>query len=191
MIRIRFLRGLFQGNALSPLLFVLAVAPLSLLLWIAGGYSIAHHASPVTHLLFMDDLKVFEQSRTELESTLEVVEGMAKAVGMYLGVGKCAVRQLGGTTSDSGDIAELAGRSYRYLGVEQVFGPRSRETKDRAVLEYLRRGHVVWSSSLLAVAKVRAHNSWVVSVLRYTMPLVDWFRRELDQLDVRTRALLT
>ena len=74
----------------------------------------------------MDDLKLFEQSRTELESTLEVMEGLAKAVGMHLGMGKCAVahlrvgrvRQLGGTTSDSGDIAELAGRSYRYLGVE-------------------------------------------------------------------------
>ena len=59
------------------------------------------------------------------------MEGLAKAVGMYLGVRKYAVanlrtgrvRQLGGTTSDSGDIAELAGMSYRYLGVEQVFGP--------------------------------------------------------------------
>ena len=50
---------------------------------------------------------------------------------------------------------------------------------------------MVWSSSLSAVAKVRAHNSWVVSALCYTMPLVDWLRRELDQLDVRTWALLT
>ena len=41
----------------------------------------------------------------------------------------------------------------------------------------------MWSSSLSAAAKVRAHNSWVV-------PLIDWFRRELEQLDVRTRALL-
>ena len=92
-IRIRFLRGLFPGDALSPLLFVLAVAPLSLHLWIAGGYSTDHHASPVTHLLFIDDLKVFEESRIEL-STLEVVEGLAKVVGMYLGVGKCAVAHL-------------------------------------------------------------------------------------------------
>ena len=198
-IRVRFLRGLFQGDVLSPLLFVLPVAPLSLLLGIAGGYNTAHNARLVTHLLFMDDLKVFEQSKAELESTLEVVGKLARVVGMYLGVGKCAVahiragrvQQLGGATSDSEDINELNGKSYRSLGVEQVFGPRSRETKDKVVQEYLRRGQVVWSSSLSAAAKVRAHNSWVVSVLRYTMPLVEWFRRELEQLDVRTRALLT
>ena len=114
-IGIQFRRGLFQGDALSPLLFVMAVAPLSSHLQIAGGYSVAHHASPITHLLFMDDLKVFEESKAELESTLEVAEGLVRAVGMSLGVRKCAVahlraevaRQLGGATSSDGEIEEL------------------------------------------------------------------------------------
>ena len=57
--------------------------------------------------------------------------------------------------------------------------------------EYLRRGLVIWSSSLSAAAKVRAHNSWSVGVLQYTMPLIGWFQRELQQLDIKTRALLT
>ena len=62
-IGIQFRRGLFQGDALSPLLFVMAVAQLSSLLGIAGVYSVAHHASPITHLLFMDDLKVLRNQR--------------------------------------------------------------------------------------------------------------------------------
>ena len=177
-IGIQFRRGLFQGDALSSLLFVMAVAPLSSLLGVAGGYSIAHHASPITHLLFMDDLKVFEESKAELESTLEVAEGLARVVGMSLGVRKCAVahlragvpRRLGGATSSDGEIEELGERSYRYLGVEQVIGPRSRETKDRVIQEYLRRGLVVWSSSLSAAAKVRAHNSWAVGVFDTPCP---------------------
>ena len=90
-IRIQFRRGLFQGDALSPLIFVLAVALLSSFLRIAGGYSVAHYASPVTHLLFMDDLKVFEESKAEVESTLEVAERLARAVGMSLVARKCAV----------------------------------------------------------------------------------------------------
>ena len=36
----------------------------------------------------------------------------------------------------------------------------------------------MWSSSLSAAAKVRAHNSWAVGVLRYAMLLIEWFRRE-------------
>ena len=100
-------------------------------------------------------------------------------------------RRLGGATSSDGEIEELGERSYRYLGVEQVIEPRSRETKDRVIQEYLRRGLVVWSSSLSVAAKIRAHNSWAVGVLRYTMSLVGWFRRELQQLDVKTWALLT
>ena len=48
-IRVQFRRGLFQGDGLSPLLFVMAVAQLSLLLGIGGEYSVAHSAS---HILF-------------------------------------------------------------------------------------------------------------------------------------------
>ena len=74
---VRFRRGLFQGDSLSPLLFVLAVAPLSSFLGLAGGFSSPHHESPVTHLLFMDDLKVFEESKVELDSTVEGVQGLS------------------------------------------------------------------------------------------------------------------
>ena len=39
----RFRRGLFQGDSLSPLLFVLAVAPLSSCMGLAGGVSSPTH----------------------------------------------------------------------------------------------------------------------------------------------------
>ena len=103
---------------------------------------------PVTHLLFMDDLKVYEESQVELESTLEVVEGLADAVGMTMGVRKCAeahlragrVRQRGGASTSRSDIREMGrGDTYKYLGVQQVFGPCSRDTKTTVVAEYL--GH--------------------------------------------------
>ena len=69
-------------------------------------------------------------------------------------------------------------------------GARSRETKDRVVQEYLRRAQAVWSSPLSAGAKVRAHNSWTVSVLRYHMALLDWGRRDLELVDRQTRAVM-
>ena len=152
--QVRFRRGLFQGDSLSPLLFVLTVGPLSSYLGLAGGVQNAHHGSPITHLLFMDDLKVFEKSQEDLEAAVEGVEGLSAAVGMTLGAGKCAVahlragrlRQRGGVELQGEDIEEISGSTYRYLGIEQVIGTRSRETKDKVVREYLRRVQAVWSS---------------------------------------------
>ena len=53
-----FLQGIFQGDSLSPLIFCLALVPLSSCLQRAGvGYVIRRHR--VSHLLYMDDLKVY------------------------------------------------------------------------------------------------------------------------------------
>ena len=62
---------------------------------------------------------------------------------MTLGTRKCAVahlrggqvRSLGGVELRRSEIRDLAGGSYRYLGIDQVFGARSKETKDRVVQE--------------------------------------------------------
>ena len=81
---VSFKRGLYQGDSLSPLLFALVVSPLSSLLGVAGGFHSAYHRSPVTHLMFVDDLKIYEESAAELQSTLEVAEGLSVAVGMTL-----------------------------------------------------------------------------------------------------------
>ena len=129
---------------------------------------------------------------------MEGVEGLSTAVGMTLGAGKCAVahlragrlRQRGGVEFQGDDIEEISGSTYRYLGIEQMIGTRSRETKDKVVREYLQRVQIVWSSPLSAGAKVRAHNSWAVAVLRYRMAPLVWGRRELHKLDVDTRALM-
>ena len=42
------------------------------------------------------------------------------------------------------DIEEISDGTYRYLGIEQVIGTPSRETKDKVVQEYLRRAQIVW-----------------------------------------------
>ena len=81
---VSFKIGLYQGDSLSPLLFALVVSPLSSLLGVAGGFHSAYHRSPVTHLMFVDDLKIYEESAAELQSTLEVAEGLSVAVGMTL-----------------------------------------------------------------------------------------------------------
>jgi hypothetical protein len=65
-IGIRLKRGLFQGDSLSPLVFWLCVAPLSHALSERKGFNSNYQVKTITHLMFMDDLKLYEESKGEL-----------------------------------------------------------------------------------------------------------------------------
>ena len=72
---IRIERGIFQCDSLSPLWFCLALNPLSTLLEGSGlGYRLKRGGQVISHLLYMDDLKLFAPSKLQLmELTLLVV----------------------------------------------------------------------------------------------------------------------
>jgi len=60
-------RGIFQGDSLSPLLFIMTMLPLSILL--RKERKFGYEMSPVTkinHLFFMDDLKLYGKSEREI-----------------------------------------------------------------------------------------------------------------------------
>ena len=51
--------GIFQGYSLSPLLFVVALIPVTIILrTLKQGYSFGKGKERLNHLLFMDDLKL-------------------------------------------------------------------------------------------------------------------------------------
>ena len=53
-------RGIFQGDSLSPLVFVLCMIPLSLVLRkVTAGYELKNKKVKINHLLFMDDVKLY------------------------------------------------------------------------------------------------------------------------------------
>ncbi len=80
--RVEMERGVFQ---VSPLLYCLCVAPLSYRLRRELGFQSQHNAESTTHLMFVDDLKVFAESGEELDDTLGVVEEISEAMGFELG----------------------------------------------------------------------------------------------------------
>ena len=66
---IRIKNGTFQGDSLSPLLFCLSPAPLSNLLNNTElGYAI--NKERISHLFYMDDLKLYSKNDNQLEGLL-------------------------------------------------------------------------------------------------------------------------
>ena len=195
-------RGIFQGDSLSPLWFVTAMIPLTKVLNLCKkGYQLRNQGPKVSHLLFMDDLKLYGRSGTELEALTRVVFDFSSDIKMEFGIGKCAT-----VTMKRGKLEESAGLllpdeqvipslkaedSYKYLGVAEADDIKHKEMKTKIRQEYLRRVRKVLKSNLNAGNTIQAINVWAVSSFRYSAGVVDWTKAELKQVDAKTRKLLT
>ena len=64
--------GIFHGDSLSSLLFVVCLLPLTHILRDAApGYHLASNGQKVNHLLFIDDLKLYASNEKSLESLIQ------------------------------------------------------------------------------------------------------------------------
>ena len=201
-------RGIFQGDSLSPLLFVVAMIPISILLNREKmGYRLGGEVGQggeggkrINHLLFMDDLKLYGRNWEEVEKLCHVVQEFSTDIGMVFGLDKCAmlemkagvkVRSRSIELPDGKAIEEVDEDGYKYLGVLEGAGIMSKEMKNIVRKEYLRRVKKVAESRLYAGNLVGAVNSWAVSVVRYTAGILEWTASELKAMDVKTRKRLT
>jgi hypothetical protein len=67
--------GIFQGDSLSPLLFCICLLPLTEQLnKLNTGYEEHNTKTKISHLLYMDDLKLIAKSMEELEKQIQTVK---------------------------------------------------------------------------------------------------------------------
>ena len=83
------------------------------------------------------------------------------------------------------------GDSYKYLGQDENIQYEGKLNKERVVAEYFRRVRKIWKSELYARNKVLAHNTFAVPVLTPTFGILNWTKDEVEQIDIKTRKLLT
>ena len=67
----------------------------------------------------------------------------------------------------------------------------SKEMKEIVRCEYIRRVKAVARSKLYSKNLFRAINVWAVCVVRYSAGVIDWREKELKDMDVKTRKILT
>ena len=88
-------------------------------------------------------------------------------------------------------MMELDENGYKYLGVLEGADIMNREMKKKMKDEHLRRVKLVAKSRLYAGNLIKGINAWAVSVVRYSAGVLNWTKKELKGMDVRTRKLLT
>ena len=67
-------RLIFQGDALSLLLFVITKMPLNhILRKYSAGYKLSRSQEKINHLMYMDDIKLFAKNEKELETLLHAI----------------------------------------------------------------------------------------------------------------------
>lgn len=136
---VKIRRGIFQGDGFSPRWFCLALNILSKLLnRSAYGYSM-NESVKLSHLFYMDDIKLYARGRKQLEGEIELVRMFSDDIGMSLGLDKCAmvevkrgkmVRDGNIRMADGREIAELAMEErYKYLGIQQTYEIKQTENK--------------------------------------------------------------
>ena len=85
-------RGIFQGDALSPLLFIIAMMLLNhILRKCTTGYKFSRSLEKVNHLMNMDDIKLFAKNEKELETLIHTVRIYSRDIGIEFGIEKRAM----------------------------------------------------------------------------------------------------
>lgn len=148
--------GILQGDALSPLLFCLAMNPLSQLISATRyGYTVKSQQL-VQHLFYMDDLKLYAKKENDLESIISTVHLFSVDIEMTINLNKSArliatrgivVQTSGVNINTLGLISNVdVSVGYKYLGILQDLSIPYSSIKEKLVKEYRPRLRSVLSS---------------------------------------------
>ena len=182
--------GIFQGDSLSPLVFVSLLIPLNLILRMAKVvYQFSESKEEINHLLFMDDFKLYSRNEKGLDWLVQTVRVFSENIGMKFCIEKCAmlvmekgkiVTSVGIEVPDGKVNKSLQeGESYKYWKILEVDKFLEEKMKLNVSTEYIRRLRKVLKSKLNGGNLVGGTNTWAVSILRYSVAFVSREKSEL------------
>ena len=193
-------RGIFKGDSLSPLLFCISLIPLSSELNSSGyGYKIG--TEWITHLFYMDDLKLYLKDDSELEGLLRIVKGFSDDIGMEFGLSKCAKITFKRGTLERFDHVRLDEETMikdweqekviKYLVVDESSGIQHATMKQKVKTKLVRRTRLILKSELNSKNRITAIDILAIPVITYSFNIIDWNLSEVKRLDIKIRKMIT
>ena len=197
-----FLNGIFQGDSISVLLFILSLNPLSYMLGKLKSYNYGNNRrKAIIQNFFVNDLKLYSSTVNVAKKQLDRVTQFSNHICMDFGTNKCVyLKIVKGMIAGDGEplvINNLTiksvkeGDTYKYLGIDENIGYHGPINKETVSKEYFTRIRKIWSSELSAYNKLIAHNAFAVPVLIPTIGVLDWTIGEIKDIDIKTRKILT
>ncbi|CAK1582479.1 unnamed protein product [Parnassius mnemosyne] len=209
-IPIKIQRGIFQGDALSPLWFCLALNPLSNILNATTlGIPLKNTTTEgqneiqtleLNHLLYMDDIKLYAKSETQLCELANLTEQFSNDIKMEFGIDKCKINSIRAgqnyqhqyTLRTGEQIEPLEEQdSYKYLGYTQSQQIHYKETKQKLTLQFQHRLNTILKTQLYSRNTIKAINTFAIPVLTYSFGIINWTKTDLKNLQRKINTTMT
>ena len=149
----------------------------------------------------MDDIKQFAKMKKELETLIHSVRIYRQVRGMNLVIVKCAMIVMKSGKGHLTDGKELQSQDkIRTLGERKPTNTWTSwrltpsnivEIKEKSKKEYLRRTRKLLETKPSSRNLIKGKDTWAVTLVRCSGPLVKWTGEELKQMGQRTRKLMT
>ena len=194
---IRILCGFLQGDSYSLVGFCITEIPVCILLQHSGGYRMGEHGNRVikgTHSLFVDDLKVYQESHKSLKIVNEIIVQASHDTGACYGVSKCAEIIYQNRKMVTGEGLQVLeermkmmnpdeNEVYKFLGIEQADGINTKAVYERVKEEVTKRVKMLTKTELNDANLIKAINMKVILIATYAMNVCKFTVAELKELD--------
>ena len=190
-------RGFLQGDSYSSVGFCISEIPVCRLLQRSRGYRMGPPGGRDVsrmHSLFVDDLKVYQESHEILKEVNEAIVQASHDTGACYGISKCAeiIFECGKMIKGEGlEVLEERMKTmdpdeneiYKFLGIEQADGIKMKRVFERVKEEVKKRVQMLTNTKLNGVNLMCAINAKVIPVAAYPMNVCKFTGGELNELD--------
>jgi hypothetical protein len=148
----------------------------------------------------MDDIKLYAATNNQLQELLQLTQTFSRDIRMTFRIEKCKTLsivkrklELGNFTTEEEDttIAMKDEDIYKYLGHMQTQQIKHAQMKQQLGDEYLQCTKSILKTKLNWKNMIKAISTYTIPVLTFSFGIVKWTPTDLENLQIRTRTLLT